>query len=268
MLFQECERVIYNKNPLDVVICQLIFPPILKIDTEVPVAFQERVRKYFPNFSEGSEILNIDISSGVIDQIQSDPTKQILKPFSCKNYEFSSEDEEWKINLTRNFVSLKTKKYERWETFKEKLLIPFETLKEVYSPNYFLRVGLRYFDVFKRSFLNFPPNTNWDELLQPYILGLMGDPRTDLKDKVKNFASIYEIGLSDGESNVVINAKLVKAVKDDEICFMIDSDFYNANKTPIDSTMERLDFFNAQASRLIRWCITDRLHNAMEPQSL
>lgn len=268
MLFQECERVIYNKNPLDVVICQLIFPPILKIDTEVPVAFQERVRKYFPNFSEGSEILNIDISSGVIDQIQSDPTKQILKPFSCKNYEFSSEDEQWKINLTRTFVSLDTNKYKRWETFMEKLRVPFEALKEVYSPDYFLRVGLRYIDVFNRSFLKLPDTTKWDELLQPYILGILGYPQTEVKDKVKNFASMYEIELSDDGSRVMINTKLVKAVKNDEICFMIDSDFYNANKTPIESTMERLNFFNAHASRLIQWCITDRLHNAMEPQSL
>lgn len=266
MLFPECKRVIYKKNPLDVVICQLIFPPILKIDTEIPVAFQEKIRKYFPNFTETSEMLSIGISSVTTKQIQPELPEQALKPL--KNYEFSSEDEQWKINLTRTFVSLSTKKYERWETFREKLSVPFEALKEVYSPDYFLRVGLRYIDVFNRLFLDFPPNTKWDELLQPYILGIVGYPKTDVKDKVKNFASMYEIELPNKEGNVVINTKLVKAVKDGEICFMIDSDFYNANKTPIDSTMERLDFFNAHASRLIRWCITDRLHNAMEPQSL
>ena len=79
---------------------------------------------------------------------------------------------------------------------------------------------------------------------------------------------MYEIELSDDGSRVMINTKLVKAVKNDEICFMIDSDFYNANKTPIESTMERLNFFNAHASRLIRWCINDRLHAAMDPQPL
>ena len=95
MPFPECQRVIYKKNPLGEVICQLIFPPILKIDTEVPVAFQERVRNHFPNFSEVSA-LNLGFLSGVEDQIQPEPPEPPL----CKNYEFSSEDQQWKINLT------------------------------------------------------------------------------------------------------------------------------------------------------------------------
>ena len=99
-------------------------------------------------------------------------------------------------------------------------------------------------------------------------VGYYGVFETDIKDKVKNFLSICEIGLSDGESNVKIKTALVKAVKDGEICFMIDSDFYNTNKTTIDSTLSRLDFFNSRASRLIQWCIKKELHNAMEPQLL
>lgn len=263
MPFPECQRVIYKKNPLGEVICQLIFPPILKIDTEVPVAFQERVRNHFPNFSEVSA-LNLGFLSGVEDQIQPEPPESPL----CKNYEFSSEDQQWKINLTRSFVSLSTKQYTRWESFKEKLKIPFDALHEAYTPAYFLRVGLRYTDVFNRTFLNFPPNTTWDKLLQPCILGIMGSSEMDIKDKVKNFVSVCEIGLSDGESNVKIKTALVKAIKDGEICFMIDSDFYNTNKTTIDLTLSRLDFFNSRASRLIQWCIKKELHNAMEPQLL
>lgn len=44
MLFPPTQRVIYHKNPLVEVVCQLRFPTILKIDAEIPVAFQEAVR--------------------------------------------------------------------------------------------------------------------------------------------------------------------------------------------------------------------------------
>jgi hypothetical protein len=32
--------------------------------------------------------------------------------------------------------------------------------------------------------------------------------------------------------------------------------------------MQILNFFNSRGSRLIQWCITNRLHEAMKPQEL
>ena len=59
MPFPEVKRIIYKKNPLDKVICQLRFPTILKIEKEIPAEFQERIRKEFPNYSESTE-WNVD----------------------------------------------------------------------------------------------------------------------------------------------------------------------------------------------------------------
>jgi len=46
----ESPRVIYASNPLVDVICQVRFPRILRIDSELPVAFQEAIRDQFPLF--------------------------------------------------------------------------------------------------------------------------------------------------------------------------------------------------------------------------
>ena len=263
MPFPELKRVLYRKNPLYQVICQLRFPPILRIDAEIPANFQERVRRHFPNFAETS--WNVEAPPDLKGLIPPEFIQQALQLSNTKNYEFSSEDGQWKINLTRTFVALSTKQYERWEQFKDKLQIPLDALVEVYSPDDFSRVGLRYVDIIRRSALNLG-DVHWDELLQPYILGLLGSP--GVGTYVKNFESKYEVGLSDGESMVQIITRFVGAEDNGEICYIIDSDFYNVRKTKIDSVMERLDYFNVRASRLIQWCISERLHQAMEPQPL
>lgn len=264
MPFPEVKRVLYAKNPLDQVICQLKFPPILRIDAETPVAFQEAVRGVFSNFSEAGE-WRVEIPPEAKLPISSDILRQALQSVGIKNYEFSSEDGNWKINLTRMFVALTAKKYERWEEFREKLAIPFKALLEVYAPDYFSRIGLRYIDVIKRSVLGLD-DVSWKELLQPYVLGIAGSP--DVGDHVSNFESKYELDLADEQSLVRIITKLVKTVDTDEICCMIDSDFHNIHKNAIDSVFERLDFFNSRATRLIQWAITEKLHRAMEPRNL
>lgn len=264
MLFPKVKRVVYKKNPLDQVICQLRFPPILKIDADIPAEFQDRVRKEFPNYSETTE-RRVEPSPRIKGQIPPELLSQLLQSTSTKNYEFSSEDGYWKINLTRTFVALTANKYERWERFKGKLEIPLRALIEIYSPAHFSRIGLRYIDVIKRSALGLD-GVSWTDLLQPYILGILDAP--EISDFVQNSESRYEIGLSDGESTVRMITKLVEAADNSEICYMIDSDFFNTKKTPINDTMDRLDYFNKRASRLIQWCITDRLNKSMEPQNL
>src|SRR5258708_12324597 len=77
MLFPESERVIYDKNPLQQVICQLRFPPILRINTEVPVAFQERVKQDYPFYQEKSEITLL--TQVILNQLPKEATETILQ---------------------------------------------------------------------------------------------------------------------------------------------------------------------------------------------
>jgi uncharacterized protein (TIGR04255 family) len=258
MLFPDVKRIIYNKNPLDRVICQLKFPPILRVDTELPAEFQDSVIKEFPNYSEKTE-LPIRISSGVQDRI---PPEEMLGPANTKNHEFSSEDGQWKINLTRTFIALSTDKYKVWEDFKQKLQIPLTALIDIYSPSHFSRIGLRYRDVIQRSALGLD-NVSWTELLQPQMLGVLD---SEISESVRNLESVYQIALPERENAVRVFTQLAQDKNSNEVCYVIDSDFFKASKTPIDDVIGNLDYFNAHAFRLFRWCITERLHESMEPQ--
>jgi uncharacterized protein (TIGR04255 family) len=261
MLFSEVKRVIYKKNPLDRAICQLRFPPILRIDAEPPVAFQDCVRKEFPNYSEKIE-LTMRTPSRAQDRIPHELLSEILRTADTKNHEFSSEDGQWKINLTRTFIALSTDKYKVWEDFKQKLQIPLTALIDIYSPSHFSRIGLRYRDVIQRSALGLD-NVSWTELLQPQMLGVLD---SEISESVRNLESVYQIALPERENAVRVFTQLAQDKNSNEVCYVIDSDFFKASKTPIDDVIGNLDYFNAHAFRLFRWCITERLHESMEPQ--
>lgn len=264
MPFPDAPRISYHRNPLDRVVCQLRFPPILRIDAEIPASFQEMVRAEFPNFGEKSE-WKFELPVGLQAQVPTEILRQVVQTSGNKNYEFTSEDKVWTINLTRTFVALSTGIYTRWEDFKQKLTIPFGALLEVYSPQYFSRIGLRYVDVIRRSKLGLE-DVGWNELLQPYISGLLAADR--VRHFVRNFENRYEIQLEDQKSVVRILTKFVEAKDEGQLSYMIDSDFFRTGRMEVDNALSTLDYFNVRASRLIQWCITDTLHQAMQPEEL
>ena len=158
---------------------------------------------------------------------------------------------------------ISNRNYHKWEEFKEKLQLPLNALIDVYSPMHFTRVGLRYIDVIVRSRLGLE-GVDWEKLINGYVLGMMAV--SGMEDKIRSAVSIYDIGLEEGEDIVRIASRIVKLIDSYEKCYMIDSDFFTHSKTEINEVINKLDSFNKHASRLIRWCIRERLHEAMEPQ--
>ena len=263
MPFPDAKRVLYGKKPLDRVVCQLRYPPILRIDSEVPAAFQDSIRSDYPLYNEKVEFQQ-EIVAGPGAQLSPEVVKQLTKTSVTKNHEFSSEDGGWKINLTRTFLSISTSRYERWEEFTERFRSSYNALLGIYKPPFFGRIGLRYVDIFERSKLGLK-DVSWTELLQPYFLGLLS---SSVAKNVRSSETVYEVNLLDGESIVRIAASLVQNMQSSEECYLVDSDFHTLKRTPPDKAFERLGFLHQRATRLIRWMIQDRLHNAMEPREI
>lgn len=262
MPFPDVQRVIYEKNPLDRVICQLRFPPILKIEKEIPAEFQDQIRQEFPRYREKEE-LALPIPQQVQGELPSEFLRQAL-PIQSKNYEFSSEDGKWTVNLTRNFIALTTRQYRRREEFQKRLTGPVAALCSIYKPAYFSRVGLRYVDIIRRSALGLNSDEPWSELLKPHVLGLLSSSSAIAKD-IRAFETTCEVLLEDQRSLVRVATALAEEQNTKEECFMIDSDFYNAENTDTAKVNEKLNYFHIRASRLIQWLITEKLHRAMEP---
>ncbi len=258
MPFPESPRVIYERNPLREVICQVRFPPILRIETEPPAAFQDRVRAEYPMFREVQpELPTTNMPAEMVSIFRS----MLSTRARSTAYEFASEDGAWSITLSRDAVALKTTAYGRWEDFRDHLDGPLRSLSELYKPALFSRVGLRYVDVIQRSMLGLMDRP-WLELLKPHIAGEFA--ATELADQIEHAARELRIRLAD-EGSVMIRHGIAVDEGANEQCFVIDSDFFTERRLEPQNALERLGSFNRNSGRLFRWCIQETLHSAMRP---
>ncbi len=257
-MLPETPRVIYRKKPSEEVICQLRFPTILRIDAEAPAPFQEAIRNEYPNFQVKP---NFGLPSGLPPQISRLFGAEF--PFgAAKVYEFSSSDKLWIVNLDRDSLSVTTQAYERWEGFKSRLSLPFRALCEAYRPLHFSRIGLRYRDMIRRDNLGLT-HVPWSELLNPQIASELASPV--ISDHVQQVAHQVVIRNPDGKMQIFLQHGLAPPKLESQNSYFIDSDFSVENETRIDDALATLDAFNSEARRLFRWCITDRLHEALDP---
>lgn len=258
MNFPEFERVIYKRNPLVEVVCQLRFPPILKISNQEPVEFQDEIRFKYPLF----ETTKAQFPSEILQLIQ-----QLGLPLQSDiAYSFKSEDQRWNLSITKDFIALTTSSYDRYEQFKQRLEEALEIFERIYKPSFYTRVGLRYQDLIIRSKLGIEEK-NWSELIAKHIVSELHDPgfSSSIQTIVKNIVLQTENG------QINLNHGLV-TVKDpqgssDEIAYLFDADFYTEQKIEGNRDVWNvLNQFNQSAGKLFRWSITDTLHNAMHPQ--
>jgi uncharacterized protein (TIGR04255 family) len=113
MRFPERGRVVYASNPLVEVVCQIRFPRILEIESQLPVAFQNSVGKAYP-YLETRTTVTLSVSG-------SDPTPP---RDTSVVYDFFTADREDKLVLGSDFVAVASTKYRRWEQFETTSFMP------------------------------------------------------------------------------------------------------------------------------------------------
>lgn len=269
-MFSDRERCLYRKRQLVEVICQLRFPTILSISAREPADFQEAIRGDFPQYKRLLEQTQPRVSGGP-------GNFRVEEGEKITNYQFLSADGRWKVNLTNTFVSLATPAYTTWEDFAAKLDLILAQFIPIYRPAYFERVGLRFINVFSRKALDLE-GVPFRELFQPAYLGLLAEE--DVREE--GFARAgqdVELAISGGcrvkmhvgpgmlQRQVVENGQ-VKVIKDNELKFFLDNDVFMPGKLPVAQCAPALQTVHVQADRIFAGALTDRLHEAMEPEPL
>ena len=257
MKFPESQRVTYSRNPLLEVICQLRFPKILRIETEVPVGFQEAIRAEYPTLNTSRAIELPFLSNS---QTSSPP----IVMGQGLTYEFLDKEGKWKLVLSSDFIALSTMSYEKWEDFKSRLSTAVDLLVKHYSPSHFTRVGLRYQDLIIRSELELLQHP-WRSLLQPPILGVFMADNLPEQDFIEAL-SVFACRLDYADAVLRVRYGLARKDESEELGYLIDADFYTENITEINDATHALDRFNREAGNFFRWCITEELQQALQPK--
>ena len=254
------DRCIYKMNMLGDVICQLRFPEILTIETELPAKFQESIRMIFPVYSLRKESL--------APKLTGQPgAMQVHQAPATNNYQFSTADGTWRVNLTSKFISLSTNRYTCWEDFAKMLDRPLAAFIQIYKPAYFERIGLRYLNFISRKKLDLE-DTPFRELITAPYLGMLGQASISEASIVRSSVESEQV-LPDG-CHIKIHAGPGKVTiggnQDPEIKFVFDQDLFLVSKVPVQQSAGALETIHSHAFSVFRNAITETLHNAMEPK--
>ncbi len=261
-MFSQEPRCRYGKNQLAEVICQLRFPEILTIETNVPAEFQEMIRDTFPHYSVRKEAAAPTLSGAPGNySLQSGPQNN--------NYQFISADGVWKINLTSKFLSLSCSRYSSWEEFALMLDGPLAALIQVYHPAMFTRVGLRYLNFVSRKSLQLE-NTAFRELFESPYMGILADEQL-AESAVARCSMDTEFAIRNAcRCKLHAGPGLIKrnGQQDNEVKFILDLDLYMEGNVPVKVSAGALEMLHSQAFPIFRGAITDTLHEAMLPERI
>ncbi len=255
-VFPKVERVIYGKAPLVEVICQLRFPTDLRVETEPPAAFQQRVKNRLPVLAQVNQALRSPLPPEIAKALEA------VIPRTGTVWRFSTEDGSQAIELAKDNLTLLSRNYGRWEEFHGLLKTPLEALLELYAPMFFTRIGLRYRDIIQRSKIGLP-DAKWSELLKPHVLGELG--QVDIENRAIEVFRTLLLGLPERGAKVRLQHGFAQIEGSDEQSYLIDCDFF-VERAEVNHVVDTVVYFNSNAARYFRWCITDTLHKALEPQ--
>lgn len=259
-MFSHEQRCIYHKNQLGEVICQLRFPEILAIAAKPPVEFQEAIRSCFPQYSAQKEAPPPKLVGGPGNlSFEKQPTSI--------NHQFVSADGIWRINLTSKFISLACNRYPRWEDFAARLDGPLAAFIQIYKPAYFERIGLRYLNFISRKDLDLE-GTPFAQLFAPCYLGILS--LEDVNEAATTRSSVDTELAIRGGCRVKIHAGpgMVKrgGQNDTEVKFIFDQDLFLPGQLPVNLSTGALNTLHSQAYSIFRGAITEKLHEAMDPE--
>lgn len=259
-LFPPSERVFYKNAPLVEVIIQLRFPPLYSVQATPPAAFQERIRKLFP-LAEEASALPFPIEFQLAPEIQ----KMMGGHGTERNYRFLSEDRLDILVLSKESISFSTKKYRLWETFIETFSAPLSALNDIYNPSFYSRIGLRYINAINLASTELI-GSKWSELFRSEILGELALPTFEGNLKLANRQ--ISVWFPNKFGSLMLQHGLGVIENRPGASYIIDFDFHREEKTQVQDARSVLNRFHEVAGRAFRWCITDKLHDALGPKRI
>jgi uncharacterized protein (TIGR04255 family) len=254
-IFPKAERVIYGKNPLSEVVCQLRFPTILRVTSEIPAAFQERIRHSFPEYAEE---LNALAPTNLPPQLI-----QLLSGSSmARRHKFSSSSGTMSVLLDGQSLTFVTTEYEAWEEFSALVFSTTDAFFAEYKPSSIARIGLRYQNAI--SIPNGEDSAPLQEFLRSELVGVLADQ--SWKSSTFEYAASIRRKLQHPDDKLLIQYGLIPTEEKSDL-FNLDFDYYIERETEPKDAEDIIIRLHGYSGPAFRWAIRERLHQSLEPRA-
>ncbi len=240
--FPQHPDILLTAPPLAEVICQVKFPPILRIVREEPSDFQERVRDRFPL---------LEVEQGVVVKFPAPasggaPSTEIPP----RVFRFGSADGQTVISLAMDFYALSTQHYTHWANFAADLELALATMEAVYRPAHAKRIGLRYVNRFTPQGAGCATMKEVLALFRPELTSLL---QTDAWSQPASL--VTQLNLPDGDA--LLTLRTAYSNDPNEPFFLLDFDYYEEGKLGFDGLIERCEKYHRVIYDAFRWSLQE-----------
>jgi uncharacterized protein (TIGR04255 family) len=230
----------------------MTFPRLLELEQQLPVELQKALASTYPLLETRSSV-SVNLGSAQ----QPNLTSSIV-------YDFLTRDRMIKVSLASTFIAVTAATYTRWQDLRPHLTLASDAVIDTYDLRMFTRIGLRYVNAIEREQIGLD-QVAWRDLIRPPLLGLLGSDLIPDAD-VLELQGSATLALENGK--VTIRHGLGVNSETKHPAYLLDYDFYTDSQTDAESAnvLRAFDDFNEESGRVFRWCITDRLHEALQPE--
>lgn len=253
-------RVIFERSPLMLAVCQVRFSPILSVTDSAYVApFQRAIQKDYP-ILQSKETVEVEVS------LESDTPKMRRS----SQWQFSDTEENWFIVLAQDFLTLEARRYEYFEDFLQRLRKALTALIECLQSSIGSRIGLRYINEIRDPKMPWASVIN-RELLGPLAVAEIGDYAALAVQELRlrfpdNESVTIRHGLMPGKSTVQSSRG---EQLDTGPFYLLDFDVFRTFTTPDSLPMDSEDIcqhiaqYHCAIDRLFRWSVTEEFSKSL-----
>ena len=220
------------RAPLERVIAQVRFPPILSIrDPDRVAVFQEALRETYPNLSQ-EQVHSVEFGGGQTPNISQGLIWRLAD---------QEVNPPWRVSLGVDFAALETSSYESRSDFLERLRTVLSAVEQGFKPASASRLGLRYIDRLTGTAVE-----RVTELVRPDVLGIIKpaeNPHRVLEKSIAHLMTEVQFLAQDGArvqgrwgllpANATYDPDAIKRVGD--LSWVLDLDMFTAESQAFES---------------------------------
>ena len=239
--------------PLRVAICQVRFPRLFGLSGPEIRPLARALYEAYPSASEDE-----------IQNLQLEVSPQGLRPkggHPVAAYRFESEDGNWTITLTQEWLAMETTAYSGFRDFAERWLQVITETREVVPIEEETRLGMRYVNE-----LPVGPEVSIARLREVLTAEVVGPFNLD-EDAEAVLRSWQELRFRHSEGGCTMQHGYVQNATEDWV-YVLDFDGYREGRREmdLDEQVKAMASINHHIFKLFRKSITDELFETFEPE--